>query len=132
MRARLIDGAAILEGRGWVLLTGFDACVVTIADIANKAVAGVIPVQNRPFDVVVDDAEKYAYVSCHASDQVSVVDLDARREVFRLETGPGPVDLALCDGRLLIADSEGLGIFDLNDLPMEGAPGREAGAVGTA
>ena len=56
-------------------------------------------------------------MSCHASDQVSVIDLDAGSEVFRLETGPGPVDLTLSDGRLLIADSEGLGIFDLNSLP---------------
>ena len=86
-------------------------------DIEKMAVAGVIPVQNRPFDVIADDAEKYAFVSCHASDQVSVIDLDARSEVFRLETGPGPVDLNLSDGRLLIADSEGLGIFDLNSLP---------------
>ena len=117
VRARLIDGAAILERRGWVLLTGFDACMVTIIDIEKMAVAGVIPVQNRPFDVIADDAEKYAFVSCHASDQVSVIDLDARSEVFRLETGPGPVDLNLSDGRLLIADSEGLGIFDLNSLP---------------
>ena len=62
MRARLIDGAAILERRGWVLLTGFDACMVTIIDIEKMAVAGVILVQNRPFDVIADDAEKYAFV----------------------------------------------------------------------
>ena len=115
LRARVVEGIAILEKRGWILVSGFDACILTVVDIAENAVAHIIPVQNRPFDVVVDEEEKYAYVSCHVSNQISVIDLDQRREVYRLETGSLPMDLALHDGVLLSPDSGGLSIYHLED-----------------
>ena len=115
LRARVVEGIAILEKRGWILVSGIDACILTVVDIAKNAVADIIPVQNRPFDVVVDEQEKYAYVSCHVSNQISVIDLDLRREVYRLETGTLPMDLTLSGGVLLSPDSAGLSIYDIED-----------------
>lgn len=118
-RSRVVEGIAIAERRGWVLVSGWDACILTVVDIQARKVKKVIPVQNNPFDVVVDDQENYAYVSCYGSHQVSVVDLNQGCEVCRLQTGKKPVDLRLIDGSLLVADSTGLNIFDLNQLPLE-------------
>lgn len=118
LRPRLVDGAAIAERRGWIMLTGYDASIVTVVDItANKPIS-VIPVQNRPFDIVIDEDERYAFVSCHGSDVASVIDLETQSEVLLLETGPRPVDMTLAAGQLLIADSAGFCIYDLDCLPL--------------
>ena len=68
-----------------------------------------------PYDIVVDREEKYAYVSCYGSNQVSVVDLELQREIYRLKTGSEPVDLSLYDDTLLVPHSEGVDIFDISE-----------------
>ena len=113
--SRMVEGSAILDGRGWVLVTCFDVCVLAVIDIGTGVLTDYIPVLNQPFDVVADGAEKYAYVSCHVSNAVSVVDLDLKREVGRIQVGPAPVDLTLADDTLLVPDSLGLTVVDLGE-----------------
>lgn len=114
LTSRMVEGTAILEGRGWVLLACFDICVVAVIDIETAKVTDYIPVLDQPFDVIADADEKYAYVSCHMGNGVSIVDLDLKREVGRLEVGPSPVDLAFAgEDTLLVPDGQGLTVVDL-------------------
>lgn len=111
-RSRMVEGIAILERRGWILVSGFDACLLFVIDIGKGEAVDMIPVQNRPFDVVADENEKLAYVSCLDSGQVSVVDLDAGREICRLETGKSPQDMTLAGDKLLVPHASGMTIHD--------------------
>ena len=117
LRTRIVEGISILDRRGWILVSGYNACILTIVDIQSGKIIGLVPVQDGPFDVVVDDAEKYAYVSCRDSAQVSVVDLDQRREVCRLGTGQQPGDPLLWGNVLLVPDSTGVTVFDTAQIP---------------
>jgi len=57
LRERGGEGIAVVEKRGWVLVSVFDAYILTVVDITENAVAHIIAVQNRSFDVVVDEAK---------------------------------------------------------------------------
>jgi YVTN family beta-propeller protein len=73
-----------------------------IADATSNKVVQKISVGNRPHSVILDNEEKYAYVSNQWSDNVSVVNLTTYRVVDTLKTGNGPAGLALStDGRSL-------------------------------
>ncbi len=117
LRTRIVEGIAILDRRGWVLVAGYNACILIIVDIESGKIIGLVPVQDGPFGVAVDEAEKYAYVSCWDSAQVSVVDLDRRREVCRLGTGQQPGDPSLWGNVLLVPDSSGVTVFDTAEIP---------------
>lgn len=113
--SRMVEGIAIVDGRGWVLVACFDVCVLAVIDIKTRMVTDFIPVLDQPFDVVADEDETFAYVSCHKSDVVSIVDLERKQEVGRIEVGPLPVDLTLAGETLLVPDSKGLTIIDLRE-----------------
>ncbi len=118
-RPRVIEGIAILDRRDWILVANFDLCLLSIIDLKTMKVIDSIPVQNAPFDVVVDEREKLAYVPCLQSNQVSVVDLDQRQEICRLDVGNNPQDVFITGGRLLVPDDDGVCIYDIGRLESE-------------
>lgn len=115
-RSRLIEGIKILDRRGWLLVSGFDGCFLSIVDLNEQTVIDVVLVHDTPFDVVVDEDEKYAYVACYDSGDVSVVDLDARQEVLRIAVGEKPQDLSLTARKLIVPVDTGVTIVDLDEI----------------
>jgi DNA-binding beta-propeller fold protein YncE len=115
-RSRIVEGIAILEKRNLILVSGYDACFLIVIDIEKKSVIGTVFVDAFPFDVVADEAEKFAYVSCNKKNSVSVVDLDKMMEVYRLRTGESPQDLNLVGNTLLIPHATGVTLHDVGGL----------------
>ncbi len=77
--------------------------LVAVATVANYAaiyslpdftLKGVVPVGGSPNWVVCDREGKFAYVSNPKDDSVSVIDIEAVREVARIKVGKGPKRVA--------------------------------------
>lgn len=118
-RSRIVEGIAILEKRNLILVSGYDACFLTVVDIEKKSVIETVLVDALPFDVVADDAEKFAYVSCNKKNTVSVVDLDKMKEVCRLKTGESPQDMTLAGNILLVPHATGVTLHDVGGLDSQ-------------
>ena len=77
-----------------------------------------IPTGVRPFGVTIDDAGARAYTANVGSDDVSVIDLAARREIARVPVGKRPYAIALAQGKGFVTDqySGTVSVFDLPTL----------------
>jgi YVTN family beta-propeller protein len=88
-----------------------------VVDLPERRVTGVVRLQDRPHDVVLDRSGVTAYVSNSWSDTVSVVDLASLRVSGSLETGNIPSGLALdrAEEFLYVANwqSHSISILDL-------------------
>jgi YVTN family beta-propeller protein len=72
-----------------------EAGMLMIADTEKGKVIKKIKVGDQPHSVILDKAEKYAFVSNQWSDNVSVIDLAEMAVTNTLKTGNGPAGLAL-------------------------------------
>jgi YVTN family beta-propeller protein len=88
-----------------------------VVDLAGKRVKGIVELQDRPHDVVLDRAGGKAFVSNSWSDTVSVVDLSTLQVIRSLPTGNIPSGLALdpAEERLYVANwqSHSISVLDL-------------------
>jgi YVTN family beta-propeller protein len=63
---------------------------VSVIDTATNTVAFTIGVHRQPYSISVDAAGRRAYVANSGSNNVSVIDLDRRREIATAATGEAP------------------------------------------
>ncbi len=86
-------GVAVVSGGGRVLVTNQHAASVSVIEARALAVSATIPVGRYPEGVAILGG--FAYVANWFSDDVSVIDLAARKEVRRLPVAEGPRTLAV-------------------------------------
>jgi YVTN family beta-propeller protein len=85
-----------------IYVTAQDGNMLIVADAVEGKVLNKIAVGNKPYEVIIDKAEKYAYVSNQWSDNVTVIDLSTNEVVDTLATGNGPAGLSFSkDGKML-------------------------------
>ncbi|HEY6491375.1 MAG: YncE family protein [Terracidiphilus sp.] len=76
---------------------------VTILNAEKNTIAATIPVRRRPLALAVDPDGAFAYVANSVSNNVSVLDLKARREVGAIGTGEEPAAVRVApDGKTLV------------------------------
>jgi YVTN family beta-propeller protein len=82
---------------------------ISVLNTENNSVAATIPVHKQPVAIALDPDDAYAYVANAASNNVSVIDLKARREVAILGTGEEPAYVRISpDGKTLaVANRKG-------------------------
>lgn len=78
-----------------------DASTLAIVDPANGTVLGRVPTGRDPHEVTASDDGRFAFVASMI-DGISVIDLEAREEIRRVDPGPGsqPHDVMFVDGKL--------------------------------
>jgi YVTN family beta-propeller protein len=88
----------------YVLSSGTATSGGSVAVIGDKnSVTAQIPVNLRPVSIDVDAEGKLAYVANSGSNTVSVIDLEARRQIAQIGTGEEPMDARITpDGKTLI------------------------------
>jgi len=100
-----------------LFITAQDAGMLIVANAVEGKILRKIIVGQKPYAVVLDKAEKHAYVSNQWSDNISVVDLENYKVVDTLATGNGPAGLSLnSDGKYLYvvnSYSSDLSVIDL-------------------
>lgn len=74
-----------------------DANELLIVDAINKKVLIKIPVGIHPHSVIIDEEEKFCYVSNQWSDNISVIHLKTLTVVDTIKTGNGPSGLEISD-----------------------------------
>jgi YVTN family beta-propeller protein len=81
---------------------------LSVIDAEKNAVAAVILLHRQPVSLSVDADGKFAYVANAGSNSVSILNLDARREVAQLGVGEQPAEAILSpDGKSLVVSNRG-------------------------
>jgi YVTN family beta-propeller protein len=111
------SGLAMTPDGGTLLVTKRDAGELALVDPATLGTLALIPVGNRPYGVIADEQGR-AYTANVYGDDVSVVDLAARKVVGTVPVGKRPYVIALADGKGFVSDQyEGkVAVFDLKTL----------------
>jgi YVTN family beta-propeller protein len=66
-----------------------------VVDTEKNAIARTIPVGNRAWGIALSPDGSKLYTANGASDDVSVVDVKARKELKRIKVGGGPWGIAI-------------------------------------
>jgi YVTN family beta-propeller protein len=74
----------------------------------------VVPVGRHPFGLAIDPTGERAYAANVESDDVSVIDIAARRVIATLPAGSRPYTVALAGGRIFVANqhADSLSVFE--------------------
>ena len=104
---------------------------VSVLNAENNAVAGTIAVHRAPVSIEIDPAGELAYVANSVSNTISVLDLNARREIAAIGAGEEPVVVRIApDGKTLAVANREAGSVSLIDpanrkvrAVFEGCPG---------
>jgi YVTN family beta-propeller protein len=104
---------------------------VTVVNSEKNTVVATIPVHRHPVALALDPEGRTGYVANSASNNVSVLDLNARREVAVIGTGEQPVAARVAEnGRTLVVANRGGNSVSLIDpatrhvrAVFEGCPG---------
>jgi len=82
---------------------------------ADLALLGTIAVGQRPFGITIDPAGRFGYTANVASNDVSVIDLEARKTVATIPVGERPYAVGLANGRGFATNqySDTVTVFDL-------------------
>ena len=84
---------------------------VSVIDTTTNAVVATIRVEREPESISVDETGKLAYVADSGSSSVSVLDLEARRQIAAVHTPEKPDDAVIsADGRSLVVTSKENGV----------------------
>jgi YVTN family beta-propeller protein len=76
---------------------------MSLIDAENNTVAAIIPLHRKPVSIDLNANGTLAYVANSGSNSVSVVDLNARREIAQIGTGEEPVAARITpDGKTLV------------------------------
>jgi YVTN family beta-propeller protein len=76
---------------------------VTVINAENNRIAATIPVRRLPVSIDLDPTGNLAYVANSGSNNISVIDLRARREIAAIGAGDGPAAARISpDGKALI------------------------------
>jgi DNA-binding beta-propeller fold protein YncE len=67
---------------------------VALIDLQTLKVARTLDVPRSPQEVLIQPDGTFAHISCDASKQVAVIDLNEWKVVKLINTGPGPDGLA--------------------------------------
>ena len=78
-----------------------DASALAIVDPTNGAILGRVPTGRDPHEVTASPDGRLAFVAS-PSDGISVIDIEAQREIRRVDPGPGsgPHDVLFADGKV--------------------------------
>ncbi len=89
-----------------------------LLDARTLGCLATIPVGQRPFGVTVDGEGRRAYTANVGSNDVTVIDLSARRVVGHVMVGERPYAVALAAGKGFVSDQYGgtVTVFDVGDL----------------
>jgi YVTN family beta-propeller protein len=80
---------------------------VSVIDTKTNTVTATIPVHREPESISVDSTGKLAYVANAGSNQISVIDLESRRQIAAVHTPEKPDDAVISpDGRSLVITSK--------------------------
>jgi YVTN family beta-propeller protein len=111
------SGLAMTPDGSTLLVTKRDAGELALIDPATLGTLALIPVGNRPYGVIADEHGR-AYTANVYGDDVSVVDLAARKVAGTVPVGKRPYVIALADGKGFVSDQyEGkVAVFDLKTL----------------
>ena len=94
-----------------------DASALAIVDPTNGAILGRVPTGRDPHEVTASPDGRFAFVAS-PSDGISVIDLEAQREIRRVDPGPGsgPHDVLFADGKVYftIEGYKSIGQYDPN------------------
>ena len=94
-----------------------DASALAIVDPTNGAILGRVPTGRDPHEVTASPDGRFAFVAS-PSDGISVIDLEAQREIRRVDPGPGsgPHDVLFADGKVYftIEGYKSIGRYDPN------------------
>ncbi|HHW06892.1 MAG TPA: hypothetical protein GXX34_05075 [Clostridia bacterium] len=104
-------------------------------DLTTLETKAVIAVDRLPAYITIDEEKRRAYVGNSGSDTVSVIDLDAHREIDRIQVGKAPVNLALLPDRRLavtLHDEGTMAMIDLDNLEVVSRHPIAGNAVGLA
>ena len=117
-RSVMVEGIKIIEKKNLILVAGFEGSILIILDLTSGETLDIVPVQGGPMDVIIDSEETRAFVSCHNSSEVSVVDIDNRTEICRLKVGPESMDPGLYDGMLIVPDANGATVYNIEEINL--------------
>jgi YVTN family beta-propeller protein len=91
-----------------IMVTYWGQDSVGVVDIDAAREIATIETCLKPYDVKVDGAGRFAYVSCSGSADISVIDIQAMLEAARISVGESPRDIALtADGKRLVTANSG-------------------------
>ena len=91
-----------------LIVTNWGDDTVSLVNIDTGEQLAVISVGNKPYDVKVGPAGRFAYVTNSGLSSLSVVDIQAVLEYSRIEVGRSPRDIALFgDGRRAVVANAG-------------------------
>jgi streptogramin lyase len=78
-----------------------DASSLAIVDPTNGAILGLVSTGRNPHEVTASPDGRFAFVAS-PSDGISVIDIEAQREIRRVDPGPGsgPHDVLFADGKV--------------------------------
>ena len=89
---------------------------VSVINAENNTVAGTIAVHRAPVSIEIDPAGELAYVANSVSNTISVLDLNARREIAAIGAGEEPVVVRIApDGKTLAVANREAGSVSLID-----------------
>jgi YVTN family beta-propeller protein len=81
---------------------------VTVINAEKNSIAATIPVRRQPVSIDLDPSDKLAYVANSGSNNISVVDLKARREIAAIGVGDDPVAARISpNGESLVVANRG-------------------------
>jgi YVTN family beta-propeller protein len=118
----MASGVAATPDGKTLLVSDRDDNALSVIDAATLARIATLPVGRHPFGVTIDAAGARAFVANVESDEVSVVDIAARRVVGVLKTVSRPYTVALAAGRVFVADqhADAVSVFDAASLAPAG------------
>jgi YVTN family beta-propeller protein len=118
----MASGVAATPDGKTILVADRDDNAVSIIDAASFTRVATLPVGTHPFGVTIDAAGARAYTANVESDDVSVIDIAARKVVGRLATESRPYTVALAIGRIFVANqhADSVSVFDAASLAPAG------------
>jgi YVTN family beta-propeller protein len=118
----MVSGVAATPDGKTILVADRDDNAVSLIDAGSFTRIATIPVGKHPFGVTIDSAGGHAYSANVESDDVSVIDIAARKVVGTLKTASRPYTVALAAGRIFVADqhADSVSVFDAASLAPAG------------
>lgn len=109
----------------FVLCTNWGDDTLSLVNIKDGHQVSVIKVGPKPYDIKVDAAGRYAYVSMSGASYVSVIDIQANLEAYKIPVGQGPREIDLSeDGKRAVVANSGDDSISLIDLEKRTEIGR--------